>query len=252
MRCLIVSAGYGVVRPDEPIHKYNLQMAQTLAIWKRRLPEILADYISRNGVKRVFGALSAKYYEAVADVQCRAPDVEFLWRVPSHPRGALGSAMQEVPKAVGYAVIDLIASDFKPDSQWSESPAGCGFSRQRVDVTGQSGGHGVKAPPADPKAIGGAAMLSKGTVGGTKYEPLQRHLGSLPVGEKRVWLTFRQLERIIGDKLPTSARKHRPWWANETTGSHVQAGAWRDVGWSVESIDIGAETVTFVRMRSAR
>ena len=118
LRCLIVSAGYGLLRPDEPIHKYNLQMAQTLSIWKRRLPEILADHISRNGVKRVFGALSAKYFEAVADVQGRARDVEFRWYRPHHPRGTPGSAMQEVPRKLGLAVIDLIASDFRSDGWW--------------------------------------------------------------------------------------------------------------------------------------
>ena len=122
MRCLIVSAGYGLLRPDDPINKYDLQMAETLAIWKYRLPQILADYISRNGVRRVFGALSTKYRESVTDVQSRASDVEFWWCVPSHSRGAPGSAVQEVPKAVGLAVIDLIASDFKPDSRWGKSP----------------------------------------------------------------------------------------------------------------------------------
>jgi len=118
LRCLIVSAGYGLLRPDDPIHKYNLRMAETLQIWKRRLPEILADYISRNGVKRVFGALSAKYFQAVADVQGRAPDAEFRWYHPHHPRGTPGSAMQEVPRKLGLAVIDLIKSDFRPDGRW--------------------------------------------------------------------------------------------------------------------------------------
>jgi hypothetical protein len=126
MRCLIVSAGYGLLRPDDTIHKYNVKMSETLTVWGSRLPQVLADYISRNGIKRVFGAMSKKYYEAVADVRSRLSDVEFHWCVPHHPRGAPGSAMQEVPKAAGLAVIDLIASDFKPDSRWSKTPVWSG------------------------------------------------------------------------------------------------------------------------------
>ena len=118
LRCLIVSAGYGLLRPDEPIHKYNLQMAQTLPKWKRRLPEILADYISRNGVMRVFAALSRKYFEAVADVGS-LPPAEYWRCVPLYDPRAGGSAMKQVPEALGRAVIDLIASDFEPDSRWS-------------------------------------------------------------------------------------------------------------------------------------
>ena len=115
LRCLIISAGYGLLRPDDPIHKYDLRMAETLPIWKRRLPEILADYISRNGVKRVFGTLSAKYFEAVADVQGRASDAKLRWCVPQYDPRAGGAPVTQIPEAVGHAVIDLVRSDFNPD-----------------------------------------------------------------------------------------------------------------------------------------
>jgi hypothetical protein len=119
LHCLIVSAGYGLLRPDDPIHYYDLPMSKTLNIWKQRLPDILADYVTRNGIRQVFGSLSHQYYDAVGGVTARLPGLKCHWCVPHHPRGAPGSAMQEVPKAVGQAVIDLIASDFKPDSRWS-------------------------------------------------------------------------------------------------------------------------------------
>jgi len=115
LRCLIISAGYGLLRPDDPIHKYDLRMAETLPIWKRRLPEILADYISRNGVKRVFGTLSAKYFEAVADVQGRASDAKLRWCVPPYDPRAGGAPVTQIPEAVGHGVIDLVRSDFNPD-----------------------------------------------------------------------------------------------------------------------------------------
>lgn len=123
LRCLIVSAGYGLLRPDDPIHKYNLRMAETLPIWKRRLPDILADYISRKGVTRVFGALSAKYFEAVVDVQGRASNAKFRWYVPQFDPRAGGAPVTQISVAVGQAVISLVRSDFNPDECREIAPA---------------------------------------------------------------------------------------------------------------------------------
>jgi hypothetical protein len=44
---------------------------------------------------------------------------------------------------------------------------------------------------------------------------------------------------------PTAARMHRPWGAN--TRSHVQAHAWLDIGWKVDSANLKDETVVFKR-----
>jgi cytoplasmic iron level regulating protein YaaA (DUF328/UPF0246 family) len=46
---LIISGGYGVVRAEEPIHNYNAHLGtQTKAVWSRRLPVVLRDYVQRN------------------------------------------------------------------------------------------------------------------------------------------------------------------------------------------------------------
>jgi hypothetical protein len=57
----------------------------------------------------------------------------------------------------------------------------------------------------------------------SKYEPLTNFLSS----SKRavVELTFREIERIIDDRLPASAIKHRAFWSNNETG-HAHAQAW--------------------------
>jgi len=117
LHCLIVSAGYGLLRPDDPIRYYDLKMEKTLGIWRRKLPQILEDYISRIGVRRVFGALSAKYYEAVAGAQGRLSGVEFRRYEPCNP----GRGQRRALEALGHAVIDLIASDFEPDSRWKQN-----------------------------------------------------------------------------------------------------------------------------------
>lgn len=83
----------------------------------------------------------------------------------------------------------------------------------------------------------------------SKYSPLKKYLESLPEAEIRTLLSFACVEGIIGDNLPASSRKYREWWANESRGSHVQAWAWFEAGWVVESVNLRDETVTFVRTR---
>lgn len=47
--------------------------------------------------------------------------------------------------------------------------------------------------------------------------------------------------------LPASARRHRPWWANERSGSHVHASAWMGVGRRTTNVDLSAGVVDFTR-----
>jgi hypothetical protein len=77
-----------------------------------------------------------------------------------------------------------------------------------------------------------------------KYDPLRHHLRQQM--ESRVAMTFRQVESIIGASLPASARRHRPWWANDATG-HAHASAWLEAGYRTEQVDMEAQTLVFVR-----
>lgn len=58
-------------------------------------------------------------------------------------------------------------------------------------------------------------------------------------------LSFDQIQEIIGRELPASAHRHRAWWAN--TDTHSQALTWLAAGWKVETADLDAKEVTFVR-----
>ncbi len=77
-----------------------------------------------------------------------------------------------------------------------------------------------------------------------KYDPLDARLAQA-AGET-LTLTFGQMDELV-QGLPPSARKYLAWWANETTGSHVQARAWTGAGWRVDEVDFRAERVTFRR-----
>lgn len=83
----------------------------------------------------------------------------------------------------------------------------------------------------------------------TKYLPLRKHLESRPEAETETSLSFARIEGIIRDSLPASSRKYREWWANESRGSHVQARAWLEAGWIVESVNLTDQTVVFARGR---
>jgi hypothetical protein len=53
-----------------------------------------------------------------------------------------------------------------------------------------------------------------------KYTPLEKYLRDLPDSQREVTLRFEQIERILKDKLPSSAYEDRRWWECEKEGNH--------------------------------
>jgi malate synthase len=78
----------------------------------------------------------------------------------------------------------------------------------------------------------------------SRYDPLRDHLMSLKAGRWRA--TFKEIEEILGLPLPFSARQHQAWWSNHQ-GTHVQSNAWLKAGFQTEELDLGSESITFVR-----
>jgi len=77
-----------------------------------------------------------------------------------------------------------------------------------------------------------------------KYDPLSQFLRSS--SGSRIRAAFRQLERMLGGKLPASARQYCAWWANDR--SHVQAKAWLTARYNVHFVEMGQEWVMFERV----
>jgi len=64
-----------------------------------------------------------------------------------------------------------------------------------------------------------------------------------------ITLSFQQIEAVLDFDLPTSARKHRPWWANPSTpGDHPHTQAWLAAGWKVDTVDLDGKWVRFRRL----
>jgi hypothetical protein len=76
----------------------------------------------------------------------------------------------------------------------------------------------------------------------SKYEALPQFLGR--VGGTAHRISFDEIERILGFKLPKSAYKHEAWWSNNATG-HSHARSWLKSGWRTESVDLAKRQVTF-------
>jgi hypothetical protein len=78
-----------------------------------------------------------------------------------------------------------------------------------------------------------------------RYEPLRAHLAS--ISESVVVITYEEIEKLIGRKLPNTAYGDawRQWWAN--TETHSQALAWLRAGWRVTRPDRANKRVEFRR-----
>ena len=55
----------------------------------------------------------------------------------------------------------------------------------------------------------------------SKYDPLTSFL--VAKAGREIRLSFAEIERILGFKLPKSAYEHEAWWSNNPTGhSHAR------------------------------
>src|SRR5437764_14979453 len=75
-----------------------------------------------------------------------------------------------------------------------------------------------------------------------KYRPLTEFLQNQPSGEVR--MSFAQIERVVGFKLPPVAQRHRAWWSNSPT-NNVMTRAWLDAGFRSEQVDMAARKLVF-------
>jgi DNA-binding transcriptional regulator YiaG len=81
---------------------------------------------------------------------------------------------------------------------------------------------------------------------GTKYFPLYTHL--YHSGREELTLTLSEIEALLGNHLPASARSQRAWWSNRSTGA-VQAAAWLRAGYQAAEVDLAARRITFRKIQ---
>jgi len=80
-----------------------------------------------------------------------------------------------------------------------------------------------------------------------KYEPLGDFLREQRTDE--VPMSFADIERVTGVRLPPKAQQHRAWWSNNPS-NNVMTKVWLDAGYQTERVDIEARKLVFRRMRA--
>jgi hypothetical protein len=78
-----------------------------------------------------------------------------------------------------------------------------------------------------------------------KYEPLGTFLRDQRTQE--VQLTFDEIEKITGVKLPPKAQHHRAWWSNNAS-NNVMTKVWLEAGYESARVDVGARKLIFRRV----
>jgi len=81
-----------------------------------------------------------------------------------------------------------------------------------------------------------------------KYQPLGQFLRNQRTQE--VPLTFREIEKITGVKLPPKAQHHRAWWSNNP-GNNVMTKVWLGAGYESAQVDMTAGKLVFRRVAKA-
>ncbi len=78
-----------------------------------------------------------------------------------------------------------------------------------------------------------------------KYERLGAFLKSQRT--KEVPMTFAEIERVIGSKLPPNSPQYPAWWSNNPT-NNVMTKVWLAAGFRTEQVDTKARKVVFRRV----
>lgn len=81
----------------------------------------------------------------------------------------------------------------------------------------------------------------------SKYKPLHDHLAA--ISHNRWDASFEAVEKVLGFRLPKSAREYSEWWANENPDftMHSHCKAWVLAGWKTENVNPADQKVTFVK-----
>ena len=213
-RWFILSALHGLVSPDEVLEPYDqaLSSASSRArlAWSDQVLHQLRDTLGQD--------MQGLYFEIHAGSPYR--DHGLIAGLTA------GGSTVTVP-AAGLSLGQQLAF-YATNPRPLSIPGPCGSSTHR-DPAGPK--HRAQPDASVSEARG-------------KYAPLADRLA---MATSPLTMSFSDVEEILGGPLPASARKHRPWWANDA--SHTQAGSWLSGGWQVTAVDISARRATYAKVR---
>lgn len=216
-RWFILSAEHGLLDPDTVIAPYD----RTLTTEPRRR--------RRAWSRDVLGALKSRLSSLGGHTfEIHAGEAYY------------GHGLKEGLEEVGAEVV--VPTEGMPMGRKLSYYAG-GFDSGRNDAS-RARELGAGRPPAHGSASAGSGEAPPRG----KYRPLYEHLRARA---DEPWdATFADIEHIIGDQLPRSAKAHPAWWANDTSESHSHGRAWLAAGWQTSRVQVEAGRVRFQMRRS--
>src|ERR1041385_6430082 len=79
----------------------------------------------------------------------------------------------------------------------------------------------------------------------SKYDGLGNYLRRQGFAE--IPMTFAEIERVTGVKLPPKAQHHRAWWSNNPS-NNVMTQVWLGAGYESTQVDMAARKLVFRRL----
>jgi hypothetical protein len=64
---------------------------------------------------------------------------------------------------------------------------------------------------------------------------------------KEVPMTFAEIERVIGDKLPPNSPQYPAWWSNNPS-NNVMTKVWLSAGFRTEQVNVKSRKIVFRRV----
>ena len=78
----------------------------------------------------------------------------------------------------------------------------------------------------------------------SRYEPLRRYLEKKAASEVR--MTFPEIEKVLGFRLPAASENHRAGWSNNPD-NNVMTKEWLAAGYKTEQVDMKGRKLVFRR-----
>jgi hypothetical protein len=118
---LILTGGHGLGHPQERKRKYDAHLPALSRVWKKHLPMILDDFITRTRIRRLFIACSQSYARVLSSGSDKwAAKVSVFWFTP-RSRAGKGNRAADIAVQI-RAAIRALAKSGKPDKRWKRGP----------------------------------------------------------------------------------------------------------------------------------
>jgi hypothetical protein len=188
--------------------------------------------------------LSAKHGLVDPDTVLEPYDVTLDSATPSERRAWSDRVLVEIRDCLGF--LDGLTFEAHAGSNYLDFGVVEGMRASGARVVRPAEGLGLFEQQAfysssrsrDSKPASGRVSPSRAE--GGKYAPLAEFLKGRKT--EQVDVDFDVIDTLVGG-LPTSARRHRAWWANDAT--HSQARGWLEAGWRVAAVDLEGLRVRF-------